>query len=163
MKRIPLTRGKFAIVDDEDFDYLNQWKWHADESKRRSGPSAWYAARGFINNGKRVNVRMHQAMAKRLRFPKGASDHKNRNGLDNRRHNIRPCNQSQNNGNREKWAACSSRFKGCWWDTKRQKWIVKIMLNGVSHHIGRFKSEHQAGIAYEEAAEILFGEFAVKL
>mgnify|MGYP001564123910 CR=1 FL=1 len=159
-RRIPLSRGKFTIVDSILFDYLNQWKWNAEENKRRRADSVWYATRGFMRNGKRFTMRMHQEIAIILGFPKGDSDHKNRDGLDNRIENLRPCNQSQNNGNRVKWPGCTSQFKGCWFDPKRQQFEVKIACRRIRYHIGRFRSEHQAMLAYLEAAEILFGEFA---
>jgi hypothetical protein len=85
-KLIPLTQGKFAIVDAEDYERLSKYKWHVDK-----GDSTYYAARGIVGK----NFRMHREI---LNAPEGlVVDHRNHNGLDNRKKNLRLCTRSQNN------------------------------------------------------------------
>ncbi|HUW14188.1 MAG TPA: HNH endonuclease, partial [Anaerolineae bacterium] len=150
---IPLTQNKVAIVDDADFEWLNQWKWCAH--KERAG---YYAIRGIWINGKTRRVYMHRLI---LNLPPDMqTDHINGNGLDNRRLNLRVCTQSQNNANRRKWVSCSSQYKGITWDKLRGKWQARINLNGEQKHLGRFDDEHEAAVAYNEAATKLFDGFA---
>lgn len=102
MKTIPLTRGKYALVDDGDFEYLNQWKWHAQFIK-----GIWYACRGVRQPkiaigipGKVVRILMHRVIT-------GATgrweivDHIDHDGLNNQRHNLRIVTNSQNLRNRK--------------------------------------------------------------
>ena len=99
MKTIPLTKGKVAIVDDEDFDYLNQWKWFI----KKKSEILIYAARWIRHkNGKRTNCYMHQLLHKiplSKRFKYRVS-HKNLNGLDNRRSNLKNVTKKENLENR---------------------------------------------------------------
>ena len=81
-KEIPLTQGKVAFVDVEDYDYLNQWKWHVLNYKYTC-----YTARSFRKNGKRNLLRMHKEIMKP--FKDMQIDHINRDGIDNRRNNLR--------------------------------------------------------------------------
>lgn len=162
MKTIPLTRGKQAIVDDIDYEYLSQFKWTAGEGIRKELPSAWYAYRQIIVNGKQVGITMHGAIMKRCGFGKHpAIDHKDLDGLNNRRENLRPCNKSQNGCNQRKRPNLSSRFKGVNWDNKNKKWRARIKHNQRTYFLGRFKTEENAATAYNFAADEKFGEFAL--
>src|SRR6185369_10082175 len=109
MKRIKLTQGKCALVDDEDFERVSQFKWVADKDKN----NLWYASRHFpLGNGKRTTQKMHTFILNGLK----KVDHKNSDGLDNQKHNLRPATTSQNGANRRKQARkTSSVFKGVWW------------------------------------------------
>ncbi len=147
MKKILLTRGKFAIVDDEDFEFLMQWKWKC------SGHG--YAVRnkhiGTVG-GKRVQERiyMHRLIMNAL---KGQyTDHINGDGLDNRRCNLRLCTNQQNAANSKKYSIpTSSKYKGVSWDKKNKKWRASIhVLKTI--FLGRFDSEEDAAKAYNEAA-----------
>ncbi|KKM14674.1 hypothetical protein LCGC14_1703720, partial [marine sediment metagenome] len=103
MKRIPLTQGKFAIVDDDIFDYLSQWKWYAQKDR-----NTFYALRNVVVKGKAKTIRMHRQI---LNSKKGQqTDHLNGNGLDNRRCNLRICTRSQQAMNTKKRRNCTSRF-----------------------------------------------------
>lgn len=156
MKELPLTRGKVALVDDADFDWLNQWKWYASEAK----PGRFYAVR-FIwlkERGAAKIVSMHRELLKV--GPSIKVDHKNGNGLDNQRHNIRAATDSQNSANQFKKSGCTSKYKGVTWDRARRKWAVAIKQNGIKIHLGRFDDEKVAALTYDEAASKLFGEFA---
>lgn len=148
-KTIPLTQGKMAIVDDEDYEWLNQWKWFADRH-----PNTCYAVRRA--DGK--NHKMHRMI---LNSPLNMeTDHINGNGLDNRRCNLRVCTRSQNQMNRQGKRNSSSRYKGVCWDEKSHKWRARIFIDSRNQHLGFFDDEHEAALAYDQAAEKSFGKFA---
>jgi len=93
MKKIQLTQGKFAIVDDVDFAKANKYKWYATKSSYN-----WYAARGNRVNGQVKTIYMHRFI---MNCPTGMEvDHKNTNSLDNRRENLRNCTRKENLQNR---------------------------------------------------------------
>lgn len=153
-KRIPLTQGKFAIVDDTDFDWLNQWKWytHADLI-------TYYATRWVYKPKPRRRVFMHRLI---LSPPKDMmTDHINGNGLDNRRCNLRVCTSSQNQQNSRKHRGCSSIYKGVSRNTGRGKtWVAYICTNGRLRQLGAFDDEWDAACAYNAEARKHFGVFA---
>jgi len=150
MMRIPLTQGKFALVDDSDYEWLNQWKWCAC---RQHGSNRWYAMRGA-----RPQILMHQLI---LNPPKGMeSDHINHDGLDNQRSNLRVCTHSQNQHNRSLQQGGASQFKGVYWYKQYKKWQVQLGINGNRIFLGYFKKEIDAAKAYNKAAIKYFGEFA---
>ncbi len=152
MKRIPLTQGKFALVDDEDFGWLNQHKWCV--LKCDSG--LWYATRG-------KGIFMHRAILG-LKVGDGIkTDHRNHNGLDNRQENLRKCTNSENQHNQKPRLAhldCTSKYKGVSWLKNDQKWRVLMKCSGKWHYLGLFTSEINAAKAYDKKAKELFGEFA---
>lgn len=162
MKEIQLTKGKVALVDDEDYEHLNKFKWHALDSKH-----TFYADRRITINGKRVHISMH-----RFLLDAGTGDmvdHKDRNGLNNQRHNLRFCTCSQNNVNRS--ASGISKYRGVSLKTKKAisksgelkfytYWSAAIQVNGKVKHLGYFKKEDVAAIAYNNAAIKQYGEFA---
>lgn len=153
MKRIPLTRGKFAIVDDEDYEWLMQWKWYASLNR-----GLWYAARQEQKgvNPKYSCILMHREL---LKPPNGFEiDHHNNNSLDNRRFNLRICTHSNNLGNQKPQTGGSSKYKGVSWHKKNQKWRAQI--GKKRHSLGYFDNEIDAAKAYDKAAKELFGEFA---
>ncbi len=151
-KRIPLTQGRFTIVDDDMFDYLNQWKWHAHKERNN-----YYATNGSGHNIGGV-IRMHRLI---MNAQKGQQiDHCNNNGLDNQRGNLRFCTNSQNLQNARKHKNCSSRYKGVCWNTGKAKWQTNICINSKNIIIGRFDSQIKAALAYDKAAQKYFGEFA---
>ncbi len=153
MKTIPLTQGYVALVDDEDFERVSAFKWCAMVNKRTV-----YAMRSVGIPGKpRTAMLMH-------RFILGCAedvDHRNCNGLDNQRGNLRPATKPQNASNRRKVPGKSSRFKGVSWYSGRRKWHVRITVNGKVIHLGYFTEEYDAAQAYNFAAEEHFGEYAV--
>lgn len=159
MKLITLSHGRFSLVDDIDFDILSQWKWSARQNPPNRGHDIWYAVR-TTGTPPRVTIYMHRQIASLMGIPASCDiDHKDRNGLNNQRYNLRPCSQFQNNGNRRKQAGCSSRFKGVSWNPKRKKWEASIK-SGKNIFLGRFLSEIEAANAYDVAAKEHFGEFA---
>ena len=155
MKRIPLTQGKFAIVDDEDYDYLMQWKWQARKSHR-----TYYAVRTCYcfppNKATRHTIRMHRVI---MDVPQGKeTDHINHDGLDNRKQNIRVCTRVENGRNQRPRKNTSSRYKGV--SVFETQWRAQIGHNGKKKHIGLYRSEVDAAKAYDKEAKRLFGEFA---
>jgi len=155
MKKIPLTQGQFALVDDGDYAYLMQWKWYAHWDT-----NTFYAVRKSPKTGpgdSRQLIRMHREI---LKAGKGQMvDHMDGNGLDNRRQNIRFCSHSQNNYNYANYPH-SSKYKGVSWKTARGKWYAGIRHEGKHIFIGLYVNEDEAGRAYDKKAKELFGEFA---
>ena len=154
MKRIPLTQGKFAIVDDEDYDWLNQWKWCVQKNHRR-----YYAMRGLYEDGIKIKtLRMHRVILKPI---KGfETDHINHNGLDNRKSNLRLCSHQQNMQNQRGNQNTSSRFKGVTFEKNISKWRGQLRHNSKTYHLGCFDIEIDAAIAYDKKAQEVFGEYA---
>jgi len=155
MKEIPLTRGKVAIVDDVDYDQLVQWKWYAE--KCRNG---WYAARK-PNTGK---VYMHRSILGIHEF-KIKVDHRDGDGLNNRRLNLRASSNSQNIQHQQRRTDNKSGFKGVHWHSANKKWVAQIgvFIHGVTRvvYLGSFNTKQLAAAAYNTAAVQHFGEFAV--
>lgn len=148
-KLIPLTQGKFAIVDAEDYHWLSQYKWHACKSR-----STFYAARRKGH----TSISMHREI---MCAPEGlVVDHIDHNGLNNRKSNLRLCTHSQNLLNRRIRPDCKSKYKGVVWDWRNRKWVARICINQKRIHLGRFHNERDAAIVYDRKAIELFGQFA---
>ena len=154
MKRIKLTQGQVALIDDADFEWLNQWKWSVQKNHRRS-----YAIRSLYEKGKRIaTIRMHRLV---MDAPKECeTDHINHNGLDNRRNNLRLCTHQQNMQNQRGNRNTSSRFRGVYFEKIINKWRAQIRCNGIVYHLGNFDNEIDAAVVYDKKALQLFGEFA---
>lgn len=143
MKEIVLSNGQVAIVDDEDFEKVNQRQWY-------KGTRGYAEAKA---NGK--SVFMHRLI---LDAPVGMQvDHANQDKLDNRKCNIRLATASQNAANRNKRVDSSS-YKGV--RKKRRKWRAEIDKGGKTHYLGYFISAKKAALAYDMKARELYGEFA---
>lgn len=151
MKRIPLTKGYWALVDDDDWSTLMLYKWHAVTT-----PSGLvYAARR--EHGK--VILMHRSLTDAQ--DSDLVDHQDHNGLNNQRHNLRSIGRKGNAANRIKTRSpTSSRFKGVTWNAARKKWVAQIHSEGVNKNLGGFHDEKQAALAYDRAAVEHFGDFA---
>lgn len=159
MKEISLTRGLSCIVDDEDYEFLMQWKWQAAPN----GGGHFYAARrSRLSDGRKSGERqtmilMHRVLAA---TPKDmVTDHINGKTLDNRRSNLRVATHTQNMQNRAKRKNTSSAHKGITWDGTRRKWAAVLQANNRTFFIGRFAREEDAAEAYAARAAKEFGEF----
>jgi hypothetical protein len=146
---IPLTRGKFAIVDPDDYDRLSKHKWCATKNGQ-----TFYACRA--SRGKKIF--MHHEI---MKPPKGLQvDHIDRNALNNRKTNLRPCTKAQNNRNTGPRRNSSSKYKGVFWDKCCRKWCARIRPNRKTIYLGLFTDEIEAALAYDRKAEQFFAEFA---
>ena len=157
-KTISLTQNQYALVDDEDYSYLSQYKWFA---QRIRNTNIYYAERQAETVfGKREVHLMHRVI---MDTPNELQvDHINHNTLDNRKQNLRLCTRSQNLANQKpQKRITSSKYKGVHWSKQSKKWCVQIKFNNKNTHIGYFKTELQAAKAYDKAARKYFGEFAL--
>jgi hypothetical protein len=160
MKLIPLTQGYFAKVSDEDFEFLSQWKWCVHIDKTRS--KTFYAKRKIWVNGKSVDIRMHRVI---MGAAKGFEvDHRDRDGLNNQRENLRIATKSQNQWNQRPYKIGSSKYKGVMKDKriKKKPWIAKITVNNVQIILGSYKEEIEAAKAYDYASFMYHGEFGYR-
>jgi len=155
MKEIQLTQGKVALVDDADFEWLSQYKWQASKEGH-----SWYAVRACRDSlGRKSKARMHRDILK----CEQDVDHRDLNGLNNQRYNLRPCNDSQNQHNRRRHVANTSGFIGVHkvkGSFASEHWQSRIAVNRRRIHLGYFLNKEDAARAYDEAARKYFGEFA---
>lgn len=154
MKEIPLTQGKFTTVSDEDYDWLNQWKWCAVK-----GHNTFYAMRANNSSGMRSGLKMHRLILG-LTDPKISVDHIDGNGLNNQRNNLRACTHQQNSMNRQATKNGASKFKGVSWFSETQKWVASLRHNKKYYHLGYFDNEIDAAKAYNDKAIEMHGDFA---
>lgn len=159
-REIPLTRGKVAIIDAEDWPLVSRYKWGAFSSSGRRKPH-WYATATTPRHEGGKKVRLHRIL---LSAPKGVQvDHRDGDGLNNRRTNLRLCTHGQNQQNR-KAVVSKSGYKGVKRIDKKPQWSVRwiaaIKKDGRSRHLGSYDTAEEAARAYDRAAVQLFGEFA---
>jgi len=144
MRQIKLTKGKYAIVDDSDFDYLNQFKWYFDGR---------YAMRnGIQKNYKRKHIWMHRLINQTSKDKE--TDHINRNKLDNRRINLRTVTRNGNQWNRDKYRTNTSGYKGIMWHKATQKWLAQIKVNSKHIHLGIYDDIQKALLARRKGEEL---------
>ena len=148
-KGIKRVKG-WALVDDSDFEYLNQWKW----SLSRRG----YIVRREKIDGKSKMIKMHRQI---MKTPEHLStDHVNGNPLDNQRKNLRICTHSQNIMNSKIRKDNKSGVRGVDWDKARQKWHSRICVDQNKINLGCFVDKEEAIVARKKAELKYFGEFA---
>ena len=153
-KTIPLTRGRVAIVDEEDYKRLSAYKWRAN------GQEYTYALTAISVDGKQKSVPMHRMiMGVEYASHSVYVDHRNGDTLDNRKDNLRLCNNHENQGN-SKPRGGVSKYRGVCWNRTRQKWQANIKVYYRQKHLGHFDDEEDAARAYDRAARQHFGDFA---
>ena len=156
-RRIPLSQGRYAIVDPEDHERLSRHKWYVC----RRGHT-YYAMRGQWSPilRKRLTISMHREI---IAVPEDLFvDHINHNGWDNRKANLRPATAADNARNaRYPKINTTSKYRGVWYNLQTRKWRVTIRVHGRRKHIGYFKDEIDAAKAYDKAAKKHYGQFAI--
>lgn len=151
MKEIKLTRNKVALVDDEDFEYLSQFNWRALKDH-----NTWYAVRYSSDNS---SIKMHRELMN-VADRKILVDHKDQNGLNNTKDNLRLCTHAQNMANRKFQANNTSGYRGVAWDKKNKKWRAAIKINGKTTSLGNYDDPIEAAKVRDAAALKYYGEFA---
>lgn len=151
---IPLSQGERAIVDVEDYALLSEFNWYCQKSY-----GLCYAVRRVTKRGRPGVELMHRRILG-LTDRRMLTDHINGNGLDNRKVNLRSAIHAENMRNRHKRVDASSKYLGVNWDNGRNRWIVRIRVNGKRIHLGRFTHEIDAALAYDAAARYYHREFA---
>lgn len=152
MKEIPLSQGKFALVDDEDFAQVSRFNWFY---------STGYAVRNIKLDTNVYKMELMHRFLLGLNFGDGKIvDHKNGNGLDNRRENLRICSKLENQRNQGPRHTKTSKYKGVGYFKRDKKWRARIKVGEKDIEIGKFTTEKEAALAYNKAALKYFGEFA---
>lgn len=161
MPKIPLSQGKVALVDDEDFEFLMQWNW-CDSG---CGYAMRTARKRELELGMIKGVYMHRVVLERMLgrriLDSEECDHINKIRSDNRRENLRVCNRSQNMMNKDVMKDSSTGCKGVY---KHKRWPTKpfqarICVNGIRRSLGAFATKEEAAKAYDDAARELGSEF----
>jgi hypothetical protein len=152
-KEIQLTRGKFAIVDSEDCEWLSKFKWNAHERGR-----TWYARR--VASAK--TVFMHRAIMEHHGYDltSGEVDHINGDGLDNRKSNLQVISHAENIRKSRVQKNNTSGYRGVSWHKGDCRWRVYIEVDNIRKYLGSFKNKIDAALAYDKAAKRYFGKFA---
>jgi hypothetical protein len=161
MKQIKLTQGYVALVNDEDYERVNAFKWHAYIATRKDGTiKTIYAKRNIPKiNGKRTTQKMHRFILG-ITDPKVQADHKDHNGLNNQRYNLRQATHTQNGRNTRISTMNTSGVKGVGWHKGAEKWHARIAVDGNRIHLGNFTDKEEAAHAYDAAALKHHGAFA---
>lgn len=148
---VRLTRGMFAIVDEEDFERVNQYMWHVKRDKNN-----YYAVRSSSPTKNIESISLHNF----IKNDRGMVDHINGNGLDDRKINLRFCTNMENLQNSKPMRGKSSKYKGVSLFTRYGKFAAQIRVNGVPMVIGYYDDETDAARAYDNKAKDVFKEFA---
>jgi hypothetical protein len=148
--RIPLTHGHFTTIDTADYDLANRYLWCAHKDR-----NTFYAITNIRrSDGGWTHLKLHTLLA-----GYNETDHRDGNGLNNTRANMRDASTSQNGANKVKRTGTTSRFKGVSWNKQVGKWRVCIRIDGKVKHLGYYTDEVSAALAYDAAARKYHGEF----
>lgn len=154
MRTIALTRDGYSVlVDDEDYNFINQWIWHLYQ-----GRSTNYATRSAKVNGRQETIFLHRVI---MKTPKGLEvDHKDWNGLNCQKYNMRNCLHSDNVKSRRLPKINTSGYKGVYYCKWNNKWCPAISINKSTKRLGYFDTAKEAAIVYDKAIVKHHGEFA---
>ena len=156
MRTIELTKGFVAVVDEEDYDRLTAYRWQVNG---RQGKQRRCAVRNVkLSSGANQMIYMHREV---LQVPASVQvDHINCDALDNRKANLRPATNSQNNANTRIARTNTSGFKGVSWIARIRKWQARIKVLGSARYLGVYANPEDAARVYDSAAREAFGSFA---
>ena len=156
MIEIPLTQGQVALIDDEDYELVSQYKWYAHWNP---DTQSFYAVTKIRKpDGTRDMLRMHRLV---MNAKKGEYvDHINHDTIDNQKENLRLCSCSENLYNQGCKSSNTSGYKGVNWHKRDKKWQALIRVSGKRIHLGYFATKEEAYEAYCKAALELHGEFS---
>lgn len=147
--KVILTKNKFALIDKKDYELINKIKWSSVQPFKNK-----FYAQGWCKKTKKI-ISMHKYLCN-YKY----TDHINGDGLDNRRCNLRESNQSLNMANSIKRKNLKSKYKGVWRQKGCNNFFSSVMKDGKKFYLGSFKTEREAGLAYDKKAIELFGGHA---
>jgi hypothetical protein len=150
---VPLTRGKFAVIDVEDADLVLAYNWSAKFVEGK-----WYARRNLPRDQRPGTILMHRFILGTP--PRMLTDHVDGDGLNNRRGNLRIATPAQNNANQRLHRTNTSGYKGVVWSKELGRWHVRVGAGGRRVHVGYFETRDEAARAYDRVAREIYGEFA---
>lgn len=161
MKELVLTKGKIALVDDEDFYWLSQWNWFAVEISGN-----WYARRskkkGTLRNCESFEIYLHRVVTKCI-DKSLVVDHRDHDGLNNQKFNLRMTTKADNNMSTSSHKGSLSKYLGVSFTNesyRSKRWQAQLTHKGQRVLSKRFRTEQEAAEAYDECAKVTFGEFA---
>lgn len=152
MKLIPLSQGEFAIIDDDDYDDASYFKWYCRKYK---GTDRKYAITSIWNGKSYFKVYLHNFISG-VKHP----DHKNNNGLDNRKENLRIATHADNSRNRSMDRKNTSGLKGVSFHKHTKKWRATLSINNRSVSLGFYDDKIHAAKVYDGISMLIFGQFA---
>jgi len=148
MKRIPLTQGHEALVDDCDYEYLMQWKWGLLQGRS----TKQYANRGERKDGEYRKILMHREVMRHCDLEGMEVDHINQDSLDNRRSNLRVVTKSKNQHNSKVRKDSTTGIRGV--SKKGSRFIARIQIEKDRKYLGTFDTVEQAEEAVNGAKRI---------
>ncbi len=156
MIKIPLTQGLFAKISNRDQALIASYKWRACKDG-----ASYYAIAHIWRRGRRTTIKMHRLILGLINS-KLRGDHKDGDGLNNQRSNLRACNASQNSWNRKKNTKRKHRYIGVAYDNtcKANPWRASITNLGKVTDLGHHGTQEAAARAYDKTARLLRGKFA---
>lgn len=146
--KLKLISGHYTLIDNDDYWYLKQYRWTISKQG--------YVRAVKMKNYKQKTVLMHRI----IMCPEDGQvvDHANRNPLDNRKSNLRLASKGQNSVNKPKVKGHKSKYKGVTFS--HGKWRAFLTKDNKYVHIGTYKTEQEAALAYNKEIVKHFGEFA---
>ena len=155
-RKLRLAQPKYALIDERDYERFSKYQWTTKKDGKNFYIIRYYKDK---HNGKNRMMRMHHEIIKPGEGM--VIDHINKNGIDNRRENLRQATYAQNICNRNKISTpTTSRHKGVYFDRTAKKFRAQICINRRKKHLGYFLNETEAAKAYDKAAKKLHKEFA---